>query len=119
MATIVPEIRRKQQITAALGRLFLFQWSLIDDRSRRGRGGAAVCAEVFARRGVAAMTQAEVKSSIDKAFEDSIGRMFGFFVSNLETQGAEDATREFRKGFEFHLRAHQIATSIAEQLVKA
>jgi hypothetical protein len=69
--------------------------------------------------GVTAMTQADLKTSIDKAFEDSIGRIFGVFVSNLETQGVEDATREFRKGFEFHLRAHQIATSIAEQLVKA
>lgn len=65
------------------------------------------------------MTQTEAKSSIDKAFEDGIGRMFGVFVSNLETQSEADATREFRKGFEFHLRAHAIAAAVAEELAGA
>lgn len=64
------------------------------------------------------MTQSEAKAAIDRAFEESMGRLFGILVSNLETRNQE-AEAEFQRGFEFHLRAHALATSIAEELLKA
>ncbi|SHG92491.1 hypothetical protein [Bradyrhizobium erythrophlei] len=64
------------------------------------------------------MTQAAVKTSIDSALGSQLDRLFGVLVTNLETQSAAEATAEFRKGLEFSLRAHAIATSVAEELIK-
>ena len=64
------------------------------------------------------MTQDQIKTSIDKAFDAELDRLFGFFTTNLETQTEGQATKEFRKGFESALRAHAIATELAVELIK-
>jgi len=60
------------------------------------------------------MTQAELKTTLDRAFGAEIDRLFGVFVSNLLTEEEQTAIEQFRKGLDVSLRAHAITISIAE-----
>jgi hypothetical protein len=64
------------------------------------------------------MTQLDAKATIDRAFSESVGRMFGILITNLETQPVGQAQREFQRGLEFALQARSIAIAVTEKLIR-